>query len=252
MRRFAMVCVAATALALWGCPKGDQGPVGPQGERGERGPEGPPGPQGEQGELGPEGPKGDEGDPGLAPAFWAGFEDGPIETPPWFETGDKGFVRFSPGFNSLWCAASIKPNHDTNFVAAMTITVDFPQGGILSFWAGVSSEQGYDWFYWYIDGDLIDGISGAVADTVPLPWLTYTYPIGPGEHTFTWSYEKDYLTTIGDDGGFLDNVIFLNGTVDAKRSAPPDLPEGIVQWSSWVTQGGIMPNKKRLRTEAHD
>jgi len=72
-----------------------------------------------------------------------------------------------------------------------------------------------------MDGQIIDGLTGAVPDTVPRPWLVYTYPVVPGEHHFTWSYEKDFITSVGEGGGYLDNVIFLNGTVDAKRGVFP-------------------------------
>ncbi len=72
--------------------------------------------------------------------------------------------------------------------------------GNLSFYWKVSSEIGWDYLKFYIDGVEQHAISG---DT---DWTQKTYSIGSGTHTLKWEYSKDYSISYGEDCGWVDKV----------------------------------------------
>jgi hypothetical protein len=72
----------------------------------------------------------------------------------------------------------------------------------ISFYREVSSEQGYDYLRFYIDGQALESWSGAV------PWGKVSYPVTAGQHTFKWAYEKDYSTASGSDAAMIDYITF--------------------------------------------
>jgi hypothetical protein len=78
--------------------------------------------------------------------------------------------------------------------------------GSLSFWWKVSSETGFDYLDFYIDGVLQAGhISGNV------DWQQQTYPLGAGAHTLRWRYAKDASVTSGSDTGWVDQLEWTPG-----------------------------------------
>jgi M6 family metalloprotease-like protein len=80
--------------------------------------------------------------------------------------------------------------------------------GTLTFWWKVSSESGWDFLSFRMDGDelaAIPAISGSVG------WVQKTVPIPPGDHTLRWTYAKDSSVSSGDDAAWLDQVTFHGG-----------------------------------------
>jgi Leucine-rich repeat (LRR) protein len=76
--------------------------------------------------------------------------------------------------------------------------------GILTFWWKVSSEAGYDWLQFIMDGQT-NQISGEV------DWQQQVVPVPPGPQTLTWRYVKDNDNSVGLDAGWLDPVTFERG-----------------------------------------
>jgi len=75
--------------------------------------------------------------------------------------------------------------------------------GTLSYYWKASSESGYDYLRFYIDGVEQSGkISGEVN------WTLKTYSISSGSHTLKWAYTKDGSISSGSDKGWLDKVEF--------------------------------------------
>jgi len=71
----------------------------------------------------------------------------------------------------------------------------------VTFYWMVSSEAGYDFLEFYIDGSLEDQISGSVN------WQQNTYTISTsGSHALKWRYVKDKGTDSGSDCGWVDKV----------------------------------------------
>ena len=81
----------------------------------------------------------------------------------------------------------------------LQMTVD--GAGTISFYWKVSSETGFDFLEFYIDGMLHDRITGSK------DWRQVAYTIiEPGTHTLEWRYVKDYNRNEGDDCGWVDLV----------------------------------------------
>ena len=87
-------------------------------------------------------------------------------------------------------------------------TVNGP--GIISFWWKVSSEPGYDWLEFYVDGTLESQIDGA-NETWALKEVEVT---GCGVHTLRWCYTKDNGGSLGSDCGWVDQVVWTQKTYD--------------------------------------
>lgn len=78
-------------------------------------------------------------------------------------------------------------------------TVEGPS--LLGFWWKVSSESGYDFLRFYIDGiEQNDPITGEV------DWEYRSVSIPPGSHTVKWSYIKDDILSNGSDCGWVDQL----------------------------------------------
>jgi hypothetical protein len=79
--------------------------------------------------------------------------------------------------------------------------------GMLRFYWKVSSEAGYDFLEFYIDGVLQDKISGT------WDWEQMVYRIsGPGLHMLDWRYVKDESISSGNDSGWIDLLMWSDGT----------------------------------------
>jgi hypothetical protein len=73
--------------------------------------------------------------------------------------------------------------------------------GTVSFRWNVSSESGYDYCKFYIDGNLQSGqISGSPG------WSSRQFTISSGSHTFRWEYSKDGSVVSGFDTCYIDEV----------------------------------------------
>lgn len=74
------------------------------------------------------------------------------------------------------------------------------QAGTVRFARKVSSENGYDFLRFYVDG-VKKGEWSGVQD-----WVVVSYPLTAGAHTLLWSYEKDDSAVAGNDVARIDSV----------------------------------------------
>ncbi len=84
--------------------------------------------------------------------------------------------------------------------STMTLTVNDCLAGVFSFYRKVSSEDGYDFLKFYVDGAVRDSWSGQ-AD-----WAKVEFPISAGNHQFRWTYTKDSNTIGGSDKAWVDYI----------------------------------------------
>jgi hypothetical protein len=78
--------------------------------------------------------------------------------------------------------------------------------GTVSFYWKASTEGGYDFLEFSIDGELQNQISGEV------DWEQMTYTItDSGSHTLEWRYSRDGADGGGDDCGWVDNLEWDGG-----------------------------------------
>jgi len=129
-----------------------------------------------------------------------------------FETGDFSAYEWSFNGDAEWVideatyyegsysakSGSIVDEQTSSLVITVNVTTDDQ----ISFYRKVSSESNYDYLRFYIDGIQKDEWSGEV------DWEEVSFPVTAGEHTFTWSYEKDYSVSSGDDCGWVDFIVF--------------------------------------------
>ncbi len=86
----------------------------------------------------------------------------------------------------------------------MQVEVNVPYDGYVTFNGRVSSEGGWDYGRFYIDGYEQQNWSGEY------DWFEASYPVTAGMHTFNWQYTKDGSVSSGDDCFYVDNINFAS------------------------------------------
>lgn len=145
------------------------------------------------------------------------FETGDFSLYEWEFSGDTNWIidSFDP-YEGVYCMKSGDIDDDQS--SSISVTMDVLLDNEISFYYLVSSESGYDYLKFYIDGSVKDQWAGENG------WGLASYPVSAGEHTFTWAYEKDYSVSNGFDAGFIDYIIFPpSGQLEMAVSAGPDL-----------------------------
>lgn len=87
--------------------------------------------------------------------------------------------------------------------ASTWVQTSVSEGGTLSFWWRVSSENGYD-----VLSFAIDGVTQAGSLSGESGWQQYSVALAAGVHTLRWTYAKDGSVVAGLDAAWLDQVIF--------------------------------------------
>ena len=129
-----------------------------------------------------------------------------------WETGDFSKFEWENDPSNPWTIVTENPyegnycvksgNIGNNARTSLTITLDVHSDGEISFYRKVSSEDGYDKLYFYIDGVEKDNWSGEEN------WGQETYALAAGQHELKWTYYKDQYMTGGSDCAWLDNIVF--------------------------------------------
>jgi hypothetical protein len=132
-------------------------------------------------------------------SYTDGFETGNLTYIPWQTSGSQPWVvqtnvaatgSFAARSGPIGNAQSSSLLYSGNF-----------QSGDVSFACRVSSEAGYDWLRFIIDGVVQESWSGETG------WVNYSLPLTAGTHTLEWRYVKDASLTQGADAAYLDNVV---------------------------------------------
>lgn len=125
-----------------------------------------------------------------------------------FESGSIG-ASYTTGGSQAWVASGTGAFAGTFAAKAGAIThnqttwlereVSGP--GSVNFWWRVSSEAGWDFFRFYIDGVEIVSASGTSGS-----WNELIEPLSEGTHTLRWQYSKDSNTSHGSDTAWIDDL----------------------------------------------
>jgi len=130
-----------------------------------------------------------------------GFESGAFDSYPWYHPDDAPWtVDTADAAEGDRCARSGPITHEQT--SALQVEVDVLALGDVSFDFKVSSESGYDFLRYSVDGAEVARWSGE------RPWTTFSHALTPGPHTLAWSYTKDSLISIGDDAAWVDGIVF--------------------------------------------
>jgi len=92
-------------------------------------------------------------------------------------------------------ASSLKSNNGQSFTL-----LGNGSPGVISFDLRVDSEKDFDNLVFEIDGVEQGRWSGLVN------WLSVSYPVTAGRHTFSWKYYKDAVIDVGMDAAWIDNI----------------------------------------------
>ena len=124
----------------------------------------------------------------------------------------QGQFNFQGSGDQLWFPQS-QVSHDGNNAAQSgsindqeesSVSVNVSGPATLSFWWKVSSEAGYDFLSFSINGITEDSISGEV------DWTLKTFNVPEGNHTLSWTYSKDEGLSEGQDTGWIDDFNIIN------------------------------------------
>ncbi|MFO7862956.1 MAG: T9SS type A sorting domain-containing protein [Salinivirgaceae bacterium] len=142
------------------------------------------------------------------------FESGDFTSHDWMNDEAYPWVITESAYEGAFAAKS--GTNDDSQTSELSITMDITNEGELSFMYKVSSESGYDFLRFYIDGTQQDEWSGAGE------WTEAVYTVGEGEHTFKWAYSKDGSMSSNDDCGYLDYIVFppTGGSTNPDNNAP--------------------------------
>jgi hypothetical protein len=129
------------------------------------------------------------------------FETGDFSRYPWQLSGTTNWSVTNAGpYEGLYCAKSGTITHSQTSTLALSLEV--MANDSIHFYYKVSSESGYDYLRFSIDGTELNKWSGTV------DWSLVTFPVTTGNHTFTWSYTKDGSVSSGSDCAWIDYIVF--------------------------------------------
>lgn len=114
------------------------------------------------------------------------------------------FPITSPSYDGIDAARSgVIDDEQTSAIGA-----SFIGPGTLSFWWKVSSEFNADIYVFFVNGELIDWISGETG------WLHKEARLSAKTNFVSWEYSKDFVLSEGDDAAYLDQVIFTPDKIE--------------------------------------
>lgn len=136
-----------------------------------------------------------------------------------WETGDFSQYEWQFSGDVDWLITDQNPyegvysaqSGDINDYQTSVLSLDYEvySEDTLSFWLKVSSESGWDYLKFYVDGNELDSWSGEV------PWQQTEYIIPAGTHTFAWEYFKDGSLSSGADACWIDYIVFPPMEIEA-------------------------------------
>ena len=145
------------------------------------------------------------------------FETGNFARFPWQFSGNANWVTTTVApYQGLYCAKSGTITHNQS--TELSIQCNVAAAGNISFYYKVSSEAGYDFLKFYIDGAQQGQWSGE------LGWTPGSYAVSAGTHTFKWGYYKDGNVSNGSDCGWIDYVVFppISSPLEILTDSIPD------------------------------
>ena len=129
-----------------------------------------------------------------------GFETGNLTAYDWTLSGDADwFISESDPYQGVYCVES--GDIGDNQSSELSLNLDVYAGDI-TFYRKVSSESGYDFLQFFVDGVMQGQWSGS------LSWSKISVPVTAGNHTFEWVYEKDSYVSSGQDCAWIDLITF--------------------------------------------
>ncbi|HXT39356.1 MAG TPA: hypothetical protein VN887_04980 [Candidatus Angelobacter sp.] len=152
-------------------------------------------------------------------SYTDGFESGALTSLAWTSAGNSQWRVQSDVASGGRFAAQSGPVGDSQQSSLMLITNLL--SGTCSFDYRVSSEAGWDFLEFYLNGVRLGRWSGEVG------WASFQFRVVAGLNTLEWRYSKDANFSAGLDAAFIDNVYLpLPDAAIAARLTLLPLPSG--------------------------
>lgn len=147
------------------------------------------------------------------------FESADFTEFPWSHSDTAWTIQSDYSYEGSYAARSgmIKDNQ----TSSMSISEEVLIPGVISFYKKVSCENSAsnNWDYLVFS---IDGIEKERFDGI-MEWSKSSYPITAGNHTFLWTYAKDYSVSAEMDAAWVDLIEFpMFGSSNTNCLALPD------------------------------
>jgi WD40 repeat protein len=174
-----------------------------------------------------------------------GFETGDFALLPWRSGGSLPWVVQSSVVRSgSYAARAGAIGHNSSSWLELNLSLG---AGTVSFWYRVSSESGYDYLRFYVDGVEKAKWSGETG------WQYASLSVTAGTHTLRWEYSKDVSVVAGSDTAWLDDIrlpvsaspsVRVSEPVVALALSAQDNLSGVAEarfsndgqsWSAWET-----------------
>lgn len=161
------------------------------------------------------------------------------------EAVDAGALTFNVGGVLPWFGQAGGTTHDGVDAARSGVITHSQESwmqttvtgsGTLTFWWKVSSEGGFDYLRFYIDGVQQNAIAGTV------DWQQMTFPVSSGEHTLKWRYSKDGSVNTGSDCGWVDQLVWVADAQVTALGTP----------YAWLDQYGLVGGSNYEAADAAD
>ena len=138
--------------------------------------------------------------------FLEDFEGGHTHLAGWSAPASKPWgISSEEPYEGSYCLRSTT-NTAANMVSEMSLNINVPIAGEVSFYYRVSSERNYDKFFFLIDNVEQFNASGN------LEWTQAAYPLTVGSHTLTFRYTKDGSVDNGSDCAWIDYLVLPHQT----------------------------------------
>lgn len=156
------------------------------------------------------------------------FETGDFSAYSWVNASSSPWTIVSSDYNGgLYSAKSGAIGHSAS--TTLQITMDVATNDDITFAKKISTESGYDYLKFYIDGVEKGSWSG------DSDWSTVSYPVTQGSRTFKWTYSKDNSATGGDDAVYIDDIFFPSGNAGGGST---DLTATAFAYPAQICNGG--------------
>ena len=147
----------------------------------------------------------------------------------WLSSGNAWLGQAEVAQDGIDAAQSGRISHTQQ--SLLETAVEGP--GTLSFHWRVSSEEGYDYLRFSINGIEQQGISGEV------DWTVQSFDIASGSHSLEWKYTKDASVDSGLDVGWVDQVVWGNGEDPTPTPTPTPPNEAMGTGPGGNTKAGL-------------
>ncbi len=166
------------------------------------------------------------------------FENG-FTSLPWTLSGNANWsIDTANYFNGAKSAKSGVITHSQSSVMQVTTPCI---AGQVSFFYKVSSESGYDYLKFYIDGVLKSKWSGVV------DWSMAAFNITAGDHILKWEYMKDGSVTYGSDCAWVDYIAYPAVTFNPPQTLTAVASIGFITLNWLVPSSGTPISYKVYR-----